>query len=153
MKTILTEKDITRIVNKVLKEEPLSSDTPVSIAETSNISEIKVCVGKNEKMKCTNHKVVACLKGVCTKVKIKYAYISDWWGDTIELVAEIKPSDDSGFFIKNSFKTLLYPWLKGDGFLKVVSGQESIKKPLSNMISGNYPINVDIGYGVLITIK
>ena len=94
----LTERDITRIINKVLKEETCSNDTPVTITKTSNISEVKVCVGRTEKMKCTNHKVEVCFNGICSKVKIKDAYICDG------LEAEIKPSEDSGVFIKNSFK-------------------------------------------------
>jgi hypothetical protein len=143
----LTESDLTRIVDKVLKEEELLSDTPVSIKETSNISEIKICVGNTNTMKCTNHKVEACFNDICTKVKIKYAYISNG------LVARIKPSEDSGFIIKSSFKKLLYPWLDSDGFLGVESGWGVIKNPLDKMINGNYPINVDIGYGVTIKIK
>jgi hypothetical protein len=143
----LTERDITRIINKVLKEETCSNDTPVTITKTSNISEVKVCVGRTEKMKCTNHKVEVCFNGICSKVKIKDAYICDG------LEAEIKPSEDSGVFIKNSFKTLLYPWIDSDGYLKIESGWDAIKKPLDKMINGNYPINVNVGYGVTVKIK
>jgi hypothetical protein len=145
----LTERDITRIINKVLKEETSSNDTPVMISKTSNISEVRVCVGSAEKMKCTNHKVEVCFKRICSKVKIKDTYISIFDG----LEAEIKPSEDSGFFIKNSFKTLLYPWINSDGYLEIESGWDVIKKPLDKMINGYYPININVGHGVTVKIK
>ena len=146
MKFTISEEDIKRIINKVLNEETSSSDTPITIKETSNISEIKVCVGKTENTKCTNHKVSVCFKGTCTKVKIKYAYIADG------LEAEIKPTEDSSSLISYSFKTLLYPWINSEGYLKIETGWEPISKSWDNMVNGKYPINIDGGYGITVKI-
>ena len=146
MKYTISEEDIKRIINKVLNEETYSSDTPVTISETSNISEIQVCVGKTENVKCTNHKVSVCFKGTCTKVKIKYAYIADG------LEAEVKPTKDSSSLLQYSFKTLLSPWINNEGYLKIVSGWGPLKKPLDNIVNGKYPINIDCGYGITVKI-
>lgn len=148
MKFTISEEDIKRILNKVLNEETSSSDTPITITETSNISEIKVCVGKTENMKCTNHKVSVCFKGTCTKVKIKYAYIS-----SNGLKAEIKPTQDSGSLITYSFKTLLGPWINSEGYLKIETGWGPLSKSSDKMVNGKYPIDIDCGYGVRLKIQ